>query len=484
MWAIVIREVRQQFRVERSSTVVVAVVYLLLCIVLFFINYVLIGSRHIGLKEAFESFWLHMLALQYFLVHIIGSFKVATSVVRERTSKRLEFETMSGISEWASVFGRIIGAPLFCYFLVAISVVFALFCHFAGDVDGYTILKNYLLLISSAFLFYTFAILASVLTRSIFSALVSVSLFILLIYSLLFLTRVDIDELAAFSPLLPFSSVLGIAEPTEFLFGGAVIPAWVASVIFHLFLGYWFLVAAARTLKLPRHAPLSKPHSLVLLILIQLGIIMVFWHTADAVSEVVFGIFIYLAVTFLLSLMFAFMLIRPAIATVGKPLKNFLRGLFYTDAPYMPFFVISALVSFLLLFFGFYKHHRILLSPSRNALLAAVGMFLLLLLFYILLVKFMTAVAGERGRMIAAFTLLILVVLPPVLEVFDRESGFSLIQVLNPLIVIATPLQPFPLHRLAVSQTTMLITALVVYGVASLLIAVVLKMWWGRRDIG
>lgn len=482
MWAIVVREARQQFRIERSSTIVIAVVYILLCIVLFFLNYVMVGTRYIGLEEAFESFWLHILALQFFLVHIIGSLKVAASVVRERTSKRLEFETMSGVSEWASVFGRIIGAPLFCYFLVAISVVFALFCHFAGGVDGYSILKSYFLLLTSAFLFYSFAILASITTRNIFSALVTVSLFILIFYLSIFAARTtEIEYLTVFSPLLPFASLLRIAEPSAFPFAGTTLPVWVASSTLYLFLGYWFIVAAARALRLPKSTYLSKPHSLILLVLVQLAVVMAFWHATTATIVVGFGIFIYLAVSFLLLLTLAFILIQPTLPTRDKPSRLFLKGLYLSRAPYFPFFILSVIISLLTLFFGFFKHHKsVLLSIDRSTLLSIVGVFLLLLLFYTLLLKFTTTVMGERGKMVAAFVLLILVVLPPALDVTNHSHGYGLMQVLNPLMLLFYPFQP---QTFAVSPPTMLLVAFILYGSLSLVMAVILKMWWGRRII-
>ena len=475
MWAIVVREARQQFRIERSSTIIIAVIYLLLCIVLFFVNYVMVGTRYIDLKEAFEAFWLHILALQFFLVHIIGSLKVAVSVVRERTSKRLEFETMSGISEWSSIFGRIIGAPLFCYFLVAISVVFALFCHFAGNVDGYSILKSYLILVASAFLFYSFAILASITTRNIFGALVTVFLFILIFYSLPFAaTTTGIEDLAVFSPLLPFAQILKTPQPSGVPFSGASLPPWAVSSILYFFLGYWLIVAAARALKLPKTAYLSKPHSLTLLIVVQLAILFTFWRRAGDEIAATFGTLAYFTVSFLLLLMFAFILIRPALPTQDKPLRKFLKGLYLTHAPYIPFFILSLLISLLIFFLGFYKHHKDALD--RNALLSVVGMFLLLLLFYTLLLKLMVTFMAERGRMVTAFILLILVVLPPALEVTNQQQEFSLLQVLNPLMVLF-----YGYGTGTSTPSSMRIAALILYGSLSLIMATLLKMRWEKK---
>jgi|GEM_PF-3375187 len=482
MWPIIVKEARQQFRIERSSSLIVAVVYLILCVVLFFINYALIGTYYVDLKGAFSAFWLHILALQYFVVHIVGSLKLSLSIVRDRSAKRYDFEVMSGISEWSSILGRLIGLPLFCYFLVALTVVFTLFCRFAGGISSHTILTDYVILLSSTFLFFSFAILASVVSRNPFSAMSSTLFFILLIYAIGLSSKFRLGELAIFSPLLPFTSVFQATAPETVNFAGAEFPSWAVCSSLYIFCAYWLLVSAARTLRIPKTSALSKPHAFVLLSLVQL-IIVAFSSTASRNSNFTTPfLFVYLAFSFILILLFSFLLIKPPSSSEKSPYGRIVSGVLYSNGPFIPFFFLILITTLLILVFGLYKGHiEGLPNLSRGDFLCSIVMFLLMVLFYTLLVKFSITVAGEKGRLIAAFVFLILVTIPPALEVFNKESGYGLIQILNPLIVFASPIRETISLNLAVPKSTMIATALVLYGALSLILAAILKMWWGIR---
>ncbi|MCX7703877.1 MAG: hypothetical protein N2234_07265 [Planctomycetota bacterium] len=478
MWHILLREARQQFRMERSAPLVIAVIYLLLCVVIFFVHYALVGTRYVDLKEAFGTFWLSILALQYFVVQIVGALKISLSITRDRSAKRYDFEIMSGINEWYSILGRLLGAPLFCYFLFALSTIFPLFSYFAGGISGHSILSSYAIFFSSTFFFYSFAILASAVSRNIFSALTSTLLFILFFYSLIFSFKLGADKLSLFSPLLPFASLQQISIPSTLSLGDVSIPSWLAPFAFYLFSTYWLLVCAARSLKLPKSTALSKPHAFILLSIIQCVIVATSSVTLYPLSA---SPFIYLSVSFIFLLLFAFLFIHPLRTSKENPYHHFIKGLLYSKGPYIPFFLVTVITTLLILVIGTFRYHSSEIV-ARNAFLLSVVMFLLMVLFFTLLVKFVVTIGGERGRLLAAFILLIMVALPPTLEVFEKEDGYGLIQVLNPLMVIASPLKTSLPFNIKVSEGTMVLWALILYGVLSLIMAAVLKMWWAQTS--
>ncbi len=471
MWAHVVREARQQFRFEGFSFVLVAVLYLVVLIALFLADYAF--CRWHKWSDLLAIYWKQLLVLQMVVLHVLVVVKLSVSVVGDRRGRRLAFELMASRGAWHSVFGRLFGGSLFAFFLVLLSLPFALFCVLGGGVGGRGVGIAYAVLFGGWFAYGAHAILVSTLARRSITAIVGALALVFVVSALVYTAReLRLDTLAALSPLHQVQPLFGVSVGRVF-FAGRLIQPFVLTLVFLLFAGYWFLTAAARLLRPGGGPAISRPHGLALLAsggaLFALAV-----RPSRAGDDGPLRMLLLLSVMFVLMLVSTFILVRRRTRPAGGFGRWLGGGLLRTDAPYLPFFLGQVLIYALVwLLLGRPILGGEISAGMRAGVVMALVMVPLLVLFYGLLVKALVSVFDERGRLVAAFLFLLQAVVPLAFEMGRPVGAYSLLQILNPLVLIGAPLGVI---ETKVGVANFSLCALLCYGSASLLLAGLLKM--------
>jgi hypothetical protein len=455
---IVLRNLRTQFRLDRLRSALLIVIYLLSLITLFFLNYSLIGSRYDSWEESLRHYWYQLLGIQYFVLLLGGTLKVAASVVRERREKRFDFEIMTGMSPASIARGLLVGAPIFAYFLVMVTLPFSLLCLFAGGVDKNIFLSSYLVLLSCGIFFHSWALFASASARTFAGSVIASILFVLIFLSAVLLTQADLPEfqfLARLSPLyLPYAHFRGIpASSVPFLDFAIDLP--VCTAIFYLFFAFWFGAAAARRIEKEENSCLSRIQAAFftatfnfLLAGFLAGKTFSSTGGREPAENFLLHALLYLCANFLLLLLFVFFLTpsgkKYIAAAADKTSRSGLYPLFFAEGSllfpnYFLLFGIGAAI-FFSLFVPWSSHPPLSHIVGARPLLAelSAGFFFILVcgFFYLSLVQIFLFLSNRAGKEIAAIAILLLVLSPAVADIAHGYSGSGLEQMLNPMIIL------------------------------------------------
>ena len=451
---IALRNLRTQFRLDRTRSWMLIVIYLLFLITLFFVNYSLIGTRYDSWEESIRYYWYQLLGTQYFVLFFVGTLKVSASVVRERREKRFDFEIMTGMSPARIARGLLLSTPIFSYFLVMLTLPFSLLCFSAGGVDKETFLASYLILLSCSLFFHSWALFASASARTVTGSVVTSILFVLIFLCAVLLTQAGLPELlfiAKLSPLyLPYAHFSGLPSGSvQFL--NLTVPLSVCLAIFYLFFAFWFAAVAARRIGKEENPCLSRVQAVFFTA--TFNFLLAGFLAGKTSENFLFHAFLYLSANLLLLLLFVFFFTpsgKKYSAGVGdKTSRKGLRSLFFAEGSllfphYFLLFGIGAAIFFFL--FVPWSSHPPLSSASGAvgsrpllAQLSASYFFVLVCgFFYCSLVQILLFLSSRAGKEIAATILLALVLIPAITDMARGYTGSGPEHTLNPITVLAS----------------------------------------------
>ena len=184
---------------------------------------------------------------------VLGTHACTESVVRERLTKTLDFQRITGLSSYRLALGKIVGVPFVHYRVALVGMPVTFLCVLMGGVSLAGYLISYLLLVVSALFFNSLGVLGSSLRRELTTRRTSPIVFIFLAmwvgpFFVMFFVRGGIGSLihpdvSVLTCLFPISSLRavcrGIPDSYEvYLFGVAlngILMTFVCNVLLFLF---------------------------------------------------------------------------------------------------------------------------------------------------------------------------------------------------------------------------------------------------------
>jgi ABC-type transport system involved in multi-copper enzyme maturation permease subunit len=472
--AIIIREVRDQFRLEKLRIVIGPTLFIIFLAILLFVNYFLTGKVYQTRQECFRSFFFQVAAVQFFLLIVVGTFFAAGGISTRRERLDMDFELITPRKPASIAAGCMLGSNVFVYFLFVPTVVMSMLGLLLGGVSLSTFLHVYLYLFTATLFFQTLGLFASAYSRTTTAAhiFVIVSLFVA---AGLFLLHVHADKAGTLRHLGFFSPVFvlfGPWAPDRFLmpFFSATFRIEIFYVVgfFFAFFAFWFYNAAARKLADPDRPSLSRPQALVFFIIIMVLFSGFIFHKipagGSAAPRVLYTpVLAYLAFGLLLIVALSFILAptreryHAFLARYSGEERSLKRMFFHPDS--MPFafsllLFFTGLLAFVLVFvaFGPLCGH---IGGSASALVLLIGFLLVYIVasLYLAILQLIQLMTRRYGKSIALLVILGLVVLPFVLDFAfsgpaagdgagaGGRTGMSFVYVLNPVMVLS---QAFP----------------------------------------
>ena len=447
------REVRCSFRLGGFALLGLSAAYALTLLALLLVNYGLAGRYFVRGADALRAFFFQLMAVQMALLLFLAPARIALSVVRDGAGGTLELERMSPAPGVAMAFGRVAGTLLFYGYLCLLALPFCAIVASAGAVGWLEVARSYALLFAWGYLFCLLAVCAGSLTRSSFGALFAALVTPVGVAAIGFLSA--LPAVAGISPLRLIADPLNLVVSPSYRVAFGRLPGLWASCCVALYCSFWALFAAARLIKRPKLAPLSRLQTLLLL----------------AVSFALFGLvtksegatpFVFLCFVMIVWIVGWFLT-----GFERSSVRTFLAGLVDERGPLMPFYAVVALVVTVCVavFFGFVG--RVWLATAFVLVFA---------LFYGLVVRLFCGWLGRVGKALAALVFLLQAVVPLCVELAQRGGW---LQVLNPLFVLGGSLGAVSTR---VDPLKLTGWALLLYGVLALLLAAVGVMSYRTRS--
>ncbi len=103
-----------------------------------------------------------LLSLQTMVLLFYGTVRTSTSISAEKNDRTWDFQRLTPLTSWEIAIGKLIGAPIFAYFIFAVSLGWSLFA--LANSPGLIILdvvRQYAVLLSNSFLFLNLGLLMS-----------------------------------------------------------------------------------------------------------------------------------------------------------------------------------------------------------------------------------------------------------------------------------------------------------------------------------
>jgi hypothetical protein len=451
---IIMRHARSQFRIERTGPIVVLAAYLIVLVLAFAVNYVIGSHYNVPWSQSLRNYWYEILAVQMFVLVLAASIRVSGSIVKEREQKRFDFQLVTGMSSWRIAEGEMFGSALFSYFLILCSLPFAVLCVIGGGVSWELLGISYLMLFTSAFFFQAWGLFASTVCRTYAAAIVTTLVLVALLGGAVLLYRHQSGLLPGFAAISPFYLIASrpatAAEIGRIGFLDQEFSEVFAVSAAYFFLGFWTLNAAARRIRRPQAPYFSKFQALVFaaFVLAAIAGLLVARTSADDQPSLFYeNTGIYLSSSILLMLVFSFVL-SPRADSYLDMKKRGTGGVVYAvlgeHSLFFPAMLKMAAMS-IAIYFGI----LVLLSQGVPNLTHAVGgsmplehllkgfAFLLLAgLFYTILVQVCILLSRRIGRELAAFILLVLILLPVLPEFWGKLPTSEYLHLFDPSTVL------------------------------------------------
>lgn len=469
MFALVVRDIRDQFRLERLRVVVGPAVFTALLAVLFFVNFQFNSDKTAG----FRSFFFQVYAVQVFLLVVVGSLMAAGSVSHRRERLEMDFELLVPRGALSIASGFLFGSNVLVYFLFLLSVPFALLGFLLGGLDPIFVGKLYLYLFAACSFFESLAFFGSTVSRSSASSYVFAVLFLFIFGAASLLhgtTEPVLAKLPAFSPAYPLLLAwTGEGSAYNTFYGIPSVDLLLIAAGVFLFAAFWLFTASCRKLTEPARPALSKPQTLVMYTLAIAIFGGLAWERMPSLPEGVsladvplksFFSPVLLYLVFMLGMIIASaMVVTPARAFYQacrkEGAKSILKSVFAEGSLSFSFTLALFLVG--LAYFavaylwpgGMGKFMAV--NPSQgpvlwvSVLMGFVVVFVVASL-YIAILQTVQLLSGRYGKSLAVLSYLVLVVVPFVLDYMGvrgtvAPGGFSYVYFINPL---AAVYQVFP----------------------------------------
>jgi hypothetical protein len=269
--AIIVREVRDQFRLEKMLVVVGPAVFTAFLAILFFTNYFVPGTAFEARASAFRTFFYEVLAIQYFLLIGLGALLAAGGISSRRDRQEMDFEIITPRTGASIALGCMLGSNVFIYFLFVLTIPFTILGYYLGRIEPERLTEAYVFLLGGTLFFQAVGLYIGALVRTPTGAQVGTGMALLASAAAVLL---DAPAAGAFrhfgfwSPLHVFVKGLGAHASYCMQFYGMNSPGGVNMsliiLFIFLFFGLWFFIGASRKLADNARPSLSRPGALIL----------------------------------------------------------------------------------------------------------------------------------------------------------------------------------------------------------------------------
>lgn len=449
-----------QFRLERTGPIMVLAGYLLVLVLAFFLTYMIGTYYENSWQESLSNYWHLLLAIQIFALVVAGSLRVAGSVVREKEQKRFDFQIVTGMSPWRIAEGEMVGSTLFHYFLILCALPFSVLCVLGGGVSWELFGFSYLILFAGAFFFHSWALLSSSVARTYAGAITATLVVVALFSAAALLVGHDSAILRTFSAVspfsLPYSRLAGAGGPGNVAFFNAEFPEFFAVAVLYVFLGVWVLNGAVRKIRSAPAPYITKLQGVVFSAVFLTVVSGLLAPRVPGAGETLVSLFyqntaIYLTVSLLLLIVFAFML-SPSAESYAMLMRRRIKGVWYTIFGGRSLFLVNLLVLFAIavaIYFAIFAQTAgcdVSLTETVGGrkplerIFVGFAFVLFAALFYSIVVQLCVLLSRRAGREIAAAILLVLVLLPGLSEIWSEAPQTGFLQVFDPMAVLLSVL--------------------------------------------
>ena len=170
----------------------------------------------------FRGIFFQIIGANFVFLLVFGTHACAESVARERQTKTLDFQRITGMSSYWLALGKIVGVPFVHYRMALVGMPVTFLCVLMGGVSFAGYLISYLLLLASGLFFNSLGVLGSSLRREVATRRTSPIVFIFLLlwvgpFLLMSLVRVGPgsaipSEVSVLTCLFPISSLRAVAR--------------------------------------------------------------------------------------------------------------------------------------------------------------------------------------------------------------------------------------------------------------------------------
>lgn len=129
----------------------------------------------------FRSIFFQIIGANFVFLLAFGTHACAESVVRERQTKTLDFQRITGMSSYRLALGKIVGVPFVHYRMALVGMPVTFLCVLMGGVSFAGYLISYLLLAASGLFLNSLGVLGSSLRRELAAKRTSPFVFIFLV---------------------------------------------------------------------------------------------------------------------------------------------------------------------------------------------------------------------------------------------------------------------------------------------------------------
>jgi hypothetical protein len=462
----IIRHLRTSFRYPRFLSFVIIFQLSLLSIYALIYFTMSLGSSRADFK--FENYckviYVTTMAIEYIFYFYVGTYLISNSLAQEKEKGTFDFIRLTIIEKKVIAVGKLLGAPIFLTFLLAITFPFVVASAiFAGIEPLHFLIVHFNLLIYSL-LFHTLGLFCAVSMPRLSSANATA-----LSMPLLITTTTLILSGRSSNPFYNLFSSLGstIFQIYDIKFFGFPVPDFllIGSVIFYMVI--WFVIGLTRKLESETNHSLSKKQAVWFTAGIEFIIIGTLWHKLIEGSPTAITQYFILNIALLLILTAILNTTREDILIfLNKPKQ--LYQLWDSKSP-----VFSVIVLLNIVIFGF-----IMVPAITGMVINQVPVNIIyMMLFYSLLlflfsfvysqIFFLTSIAfiknaGSLTSLIIALTLFIPIPLNYLTK--NREDFFDLF-IFNPFVAFARLTTNDFFNLANISQVMLLVIALLTLNV-------------------
>ena len=203
-------------------------------------------------QEFFRDFYAWLDGSQFVLLGVWSAATCGQSVARERELKTFDFLKITRLTPAEIMVGKLLGAPIVAYFIIACTLPISLVAGLAGGVRPSAVLGSMVLLIAFNLCYSLAALLLSMLVEKnssgavILLGLLATYYFMKMFVQSPFKGFAAISVLPALFSLHGFYDVIGHTSPAVF---GMTVSWAILSLVLYVLLGAWLVLMIVRNLK-------------------------------------------------------------------------------------------------------------------------------------------------------------------------------------------------------------------------------------------
>ncbi len=203
-------------------------------------------------RDFFSDFYAWLLGSQFALLAIWSAATCGQSVARERELRTFDFLKITRLTPAEIMVGKLLGAPIVAYFIIACTLPISVVAGLAGGVRPVAVLGSMVLLIAFNLCYSLAALLLSMLVEKnssgavILMELIATYFFMKVFGESPFKGFAAISVVPALFSLHGFQDWAGYISPTIF---GKTVSWTILSLVLYVLLGAWLVLMIVRNLK-------------------------------------------------------------------------------------------------------------------------------------------------------------------------------------------------------------------------------------------